>query len=88
MISKKDLARVFAKQQYHPTFEEVTARLWEAHDRHLARIEETRKELREQQYLRGGGDDIDIECKFTPSIISRGKDDEYRTLDQFIEDQY
>lgn len=88
MISKADLAKVLAKQEYHPTFEQVTARLWEAHERHLARIEETRKEVKEQQYLHGGGDDIDIECKFTPSIVSRGKDDEYRTLEQFIEDQY
>lgn len=90
MVSKHDMIKVQKKLENHPTLEQVAARLFEAHERHLARIEQTRKEVEEQRYLNGGGDGIDRECRFKPEINHRkkDKDKEQRTLDKIIRDLY
>ena len=43
MVSKSDIDKAKKANEPHTDVNEVTARLWGCHDKHLERIEETRK---------------------------------------------
>lgn len=64
MISQKDLDKCAKATEPKPTLDQVAARLFDCHEKHLEKVEATRREVEELRFLKGGGDDIDIECKF------------------------
>lgn len=47
MVSKADIERAKRVSEPKPTLEEVAARLWACHDKHLIRVENLRSELEE-----------------------------------------
>lgn len=89
MVSKHDIEKAKKANQEHSLGDEVSARLWGCHDRHLLRIEEIRKVVEQERYLKGGhGYEMeDAECKFAPEVISRQEGEAYRTTQEFIQDQ-
>lgn len=84
MVSKADIERAKRASEPKPTLEEVAARLWASHDKHLERIEELRKVVEEERFHKGGNlDGLDEECKFHPEIYSRVADEQFRTPEEF-----
>jgi hypothetical protein len=88
MVSKADIEKAKKANEPKPNLDDVAARLWASHDRHLERVEVMRKEVEEERYHKGGNlDGIDEECKFQPEIFSREADEQYRSPDAFVQDQ-
>lgn len=54
MVSRADIERAKKANEPKPTLEEVAARLWACHDKHLIRVENLRSELEEQRFKKGG----------------------------------
>jgi hypothetical protein len=83
MVSKADIERAKKGSEPKPTLEEVAARLWACHDKHLMRVENLRQEMEQERFKKGGDlNQISEECKFQPEIISRLG--QYRTHEEFL----
>jgi hypothetical protein len=65
MVSKADIERAKKGSEPKPTLEEVAARLWACHDKHLMRVENLRQEMEQERFKKGGDlNQISEECKF------------------------
>ena len=85
MIAQADIERAEKARQPKPTLEQVAARLWACHDKHLERVEECRKRVEEERFKKGNDlDTVTEECKFHPEIYSRYVEDQYRTQEEFV----
>ena len=55
MVSKQDIYKAKkANEMKQIEFDDVTARLWDCHDKHVERVETLRLQLEEERFKKGG----------------------------------